>query len=69
MPPAGCPVSFVGLLEDLQFSDIRPVSRVVVFAPEVAASYFAQCGRSAALDGAISNSELHDWNAGIQELS
>jgi hypothetical protein len=41
---------------------------VVVFAPELAASYFVQCGRSAATAGVISDAELEAWNAGIQEL-
>jgi SAM-dependent methyltransferase len=57
-----------GLLENAGFSDIRLATRVVVFTPDLAAGYFAQCGRSAAGDGVLSDSELHDWNSGIEEL-
>jgi hypothetical protein len=39
-----------------------------LFAPGLAASYFEQCGRSAAAAGVISDAELQEWNAGIQEL-
>jgi hypothetical protein len=41
---------------------------VVVFAPELAASYFAKCGRSAAAGGVLSDSELQDWLSGIEAL-
>jgi SAM-dependent methyltransferase len=57
-----------GILESVGFSDIRLTTRVVVFTPELAAGYFAQCGRSAAADGVISDSELHDWNSAIDAL-
>jgi Methyltransferase domain len=57
-----------GILENVGFSDIRLATRVVVFTPELAAGYFAQCGRSAAADGVLSDSELHDWNSGIEAL-
>jgi SAM-dependent methyltransferase len=56
------------VLVEVGFADIRLATRVVVFEPQLAANYFAQCGRSAAADGAISDSELHDWSAGTQEL-
>jgi SAM-dependent methyltransferase len=62
------PGQLSGILENVGFSDIRLATRVVVFSPELAASYFAQCGRSAAADGVISDSELHDWNSGIETL-
>ena len=55
-------------LGEVGFADIRLATRVVVFEPQLAANYFAQCGRSAAADGVISESEVHDWSAGIQEL-
>lgn len=58
-----------GILKDAGFDDIRLATRVVVFSPELAASYFAQCGRSAAASGAISDSELQDWTRGIKRLS
>ena len=57
-----------GVLEEVGFREIELATRVVVFAPELAASYFAQCGRSAAAAGVISDAELQAWNAGIQEL-
>jgi SAM-dependent methyltransferase len=58
-----------GILKDVGFSDIRLATRVVVFSPELAAGYFAQCGRSAAANGVISDSELQDWTSGIERLS
>lgn len=58
-----------GILKDIGFRDIRLATRVVVFSPELAASYFAQCGRSAAADGVVSDSELQDWTRGIERLS
>ena len=57
-----------GVLDEVGFREIELATRVVVFAPELAASYFAQCGRSAAAAGVISDAELQAWNAGIQEL-
>ncbi len=56
------------LLKEVGFGEIELATRVAVFAPELAASYFAQCGRTAATAGAISDVELHAWNAGIEEL-
>jgi ubiquinone/menaquinone biosynthesis C-methylase UbiE len=57
------------VLEETGFREIELATRVVVFAPELAASYFVQCGRSAAMAGVISDAELQAWNAGIQELA
>jgi SAM-dependent methyltransferase len=57
-----------GILKNAGFSNIRLATRVVVFTPELAAGYFAQCGRSAAEDGVLSDAELHDWNSGIETL-
>ena len=57
-----------GVLEEVGFREIELATRVVLFAPELAASYCAQCGRSAAAAGVISDAELQAWNAGIQEL-
>ena len=56
------------LLHDVGFSDVSLATRVVVFEPALAASYFRQCGRSAAADGVISDSALHDWDSGIETL-
>jgi SAM-dependent methyltransferase len=58
-----------GILKEVGFSDIQLATRVVVFSPELATSYFAQCGRSAAANGAISDSELQDWTSGIETLA
>ena len=57
-----------GVLESAGFNDIRLATRVVVFTQELAAGYFAQCARSAAGDGVLSDAELHDWNSGIEAL-
>ncbi len=57
-----------GILEGAGFSDIRLATRVVIFTPELAAGYFAQCGRSAAADGVLSVAELYDWDSGIEAL-
>ena len=56
------------VLEEVGFREIQLATRVVVFASELAASYFAQCGRSAATAGVLSDAELQAWDAGIQEL-
>jgi ubiquinone/menaquinone biosynthesis C-methylase UbiE len=56
------------ILKTVGFSDIRLATRVVVFSPALAASYFAQCGRSAAANGVISDSELQYWTSEIETL-
>lgn len=56
-------------LKTVGFSNICLATRVVVFSPELAAGYFAQCGRSAATNGVISGSELQHWTAEIETLS
>jgi SAM-dependent methyltransferase len=58
-----------GILKDVGFRDIRLATRVVVFSPELAASYFTQCGRSAAANRVISDSELQDWTSEIETLA
>jgi SAM-dependent methyltransferase len=58
-----------GILKDVGFNDIRLATRVVVFSPELAASYFTHCGRSAAANGVISDSELQAWTSEIETLS
>ena len=62
------PGQLSGILKNVGFSDIRLATRVVVFSPELAAGYFTECGRSAAADHVISDSELQDWNSGIETL-
>lgn len=66
--PGWLPGQLRGILEAVGFDHIQLATRVVVLAPDLAASYFAQCGHSAAGDGLISESELHDWNSGIEVL-
>jgi ubiquinone/menaquinone biosynthesis C-methylase UbiE len=56
------------ILKTVGFSTIRLATRVVVFSPELAASYFAQCGRSAAANGVITDSELQYWTSEIETL-
>jgi SAM-dependent methyltransferase len=58
-----------GILKDVGFRDISLATRVVVFSPELAAGYFAQCGRSAAAKGVISDSELQHWTSDIETLA
>jgi SAM-dependent methyltransferase len=58
-----------GILKNVGFSDIRLATRVVVFSPALAAIFFAQCGRSAAANGVISDSELQHWTSEIETLS
>jgi SAM-dependent methyltransferase len=58
-----------GILKDVGFHDIRLATRVVVFSPELAAGYFTQCGRSAAANGIISDSELQYWTSEIETLA
>jgi SAM-dependent methyltransferase len=58
-----------GILKDVGFHDIRLATRVVLFSPELAAGYFTQCGRSAAANGVISDSELQDWTSEIKTLA
>jgi hypothetical protein len=58
-----------GILKDVGFRDIRLATRVVLFSPVLAAGYFIQCGRSAAANGVISDSELQDWTSAIETLA
>jgi SAM-dependent methyltransferase len=58
-----------GILKEVGFRDIRLATRVVVFSPELAAGYFTQCGRSAAANDVISDSELQDWTSEIKKLA
>jgi SAM-dependent methyltransferase len=58
-----------GILKGVGFHDIRLATRVVVFSPELAAGYFTQCGRSAAANGIISDSELQHWTSEIETLA
>ncbi len=57
-----------GMLEDVEFNDIQLATRVLVFPPDLAASYFTQCGHSAAANRVISDSELQEWTSGIDGL-
>ena len=43
-------------------------ARVVIFPQDLAATYFADTGRNAAKDGAISDTELSAWLSAIADL-
>jgi SAM-dependent methyltransferase len=58
-----------GILKDVGFRDVRLATRVVLFSLELAAGYFTQCGRSAAANDVISDSELQDWTSAIETLA
>lgn len=55
-------------LNDLGLRDVTVATRVVIFPQDLAAIYFADVGRSAAKDGAISETELSAWLSGIVDL-
>ena len=55
-------------LSDLGLRDVTFATRVVIFPQDLAAIYFADVGRNAAKDGAITDAELSRWFAGIADL-
>ena len=55
-------------LSDLGLRDVTVATRVVIFPQDLAAIYFADVGRNAAKDGAISETELSAWLSGIADL-
>lgn len=55
-------------LNDLGLRDVTVSTRVVVFPQDLAATYFADVGRNAAKDGAISEAELSAWLTAIAGL-
>jgi len=55
-------------LSDLGLRDVTVATRVVIFPQDLAAIYFAEVGRNAAKDGAISEAELSTWLSGIADL-
>jgi len=55
-------------LSDLGLRDVTVSTRVVIFPQDLAAIYFADVGRNAAKDGAISEAELSAWLSGIADL-
>jgi hypothetical protein len=57
------------ILKTVGFSNIHLATRVVVFSPELAVSYFSQCGHSAAANGVISDSEVQYWTSEIRTLA
>jgi SAM-dependent methyltransferase len=62
------PGELLSALRTTGFTDIALATRVLVFPHDLAVSYFTQCGRSAAKDGAISSSDLEQWTAGVHDL-
>lgn len=55
-------------LSDLGLRDVTVSTRVVLFPQDLAAIYFADVGRNAAKDGALTEAELSAWLTGIAEL-
>lgn len=55
-------------LSDLCLRDVTLASRVVILPQDLAAIYFADTGRNAAKDGAISETELSSWLSAIADL-
>jgi ubiquinone/menaquinone biosynthesis C-methylase UbiE len=55
-------------LSDLGLRDVAVSTRVVLFPQDLAALYFADVGRNAAKDGAITEAELSAWLTGIADL-
>ena len=55
-------------LRDLGLRDVTIATRVVIFPQDLAALYFADVGRNAAKDGAITQAELSAWLSGIADL-
>jgi SAM-dependent methyltransferase len=55
-------------LSDLGLRDVTVATRVVILPQDLAAIYFADVGRNAAKDGAISEAELSAWLSGIADL-
>jgi SAM-dependent methyltransferase len=56
------------MFNDLGLRDLALATRVVIFPQALAAIYFADTGRNAAKDGAISDIELSAWLAAIADL-
>lgn len=57
-----------GMLEDLGFTGIEAATRVVLFDPALAASYFSRLGFSAQQAGVIGEAELAEWSRSIADL-
>ncbi|MBL8908684.1 MAG: methyltransferase domain-containing protein [Rhizobiales bacterium] len=55
-------------LSDLGLRDVAVSTRVVLFPQDLAAVYFADVGRNAKKDGAISEAELSAWLSAIGDL-
>ncbi len=62
------PGQLLSTLRTTGFTGIALATRVLVFPHDLAISYFTQCGRSAAKDGAISSSDLDQRIAGVHDL-
>jgi SAM-dependent methyltransferase len=57
-----------GLFPDLGLTDLRVATRVVLFPPDLGASYFSDAGRKAAAAGVIIEEELTAWLRDIATL-
>lgn len=57
------------MLADLGFAEVRIATRVVIFAPDLAAGYFGRLGTQAQAAGAISEAEAGAWTRDIAQLA
>ena len=57
-----------GLMEDAGLRDIRIDTRIVIFTPQLAASYFTGTAKSAEQAGVISAADAGGWGAAIADL-
>jgi SAM-dependent methyltransferase len=57
-----------GMMEDVGFRDIAIDTRIVVFAPDLAAAYFTETGKTAQTAGVITAAEFTQWASAIEDL-
>jgi len=57
-----------GLMQDMGLRDVRIDTRIVVFAPDLAAAYFTDTARSAQRAGVIKAAELDRWLTAVEHL-
>ena len=57
-----------GLMEDAGFKDITIDTRIVIFTPDLAASYFTETGKTAQTASVITAEEFAQWAAAIEDL-
>jgi hypothetical protein len=57
-----------GLMEEVSLRAVSINTRIVIFTPELAATYFTETGRRAQLAGVIDQAAFDRWAAGIEDL-